>query len=218
MEEEGFQELMEEAAKMKNAQLEEKRKEWLKAPEFLKRTLTGKASIASLRSSQTFQERLVFISEHKDQGNAYCQDGEFEEAIGEYVEALSVLLWFWLPGGKHSEEIPLFAGYDDFKSPECCASARRTLVAILLNVAHCLNKVERWDPSIYACTYVLDKLDKHSVKALYRRAVAYYGQGTSFSLDQAVEDLLSANSIDPEDKQVSKLLQKYFKLKVKQDR
>ena len=33
-----------------------------------------------------------------------------------------------------------------------------------------------------------------------------------------MEDLLQANSIDPEDKQVAKLLSKYFKEKVQQDR
>ena len=213
-----YQMLMQEAAKMKTAQLEEKRKDWLKAPDFLKKTLTNKAEVASVRALPTFNERLVFISQHKDQGNTYCQDGHFEEALEEYSMALSVLLWFFLPDGKHSEEIPLCLGYEAFESPECASLARESVQVILLNVSHCLNKLGRWSASIYACTYVLEKLDRHCIKALYRRAVAYYGQGTSFSLDQAVEDLLSASSLDPEDKQVHKLLTKYFKEKVKQDK
>ncbi len=56
------------------------------------------------------------------------------------------------------------------------------------------------------------------MKALYRRAVAYYSQGTSYTLDLAVDDLMSANSIDPEDKHVTRLLSQYFKEKVQQDR
>ncbi|QDZ22884.1 hypothetical protein HOP50_09g54320 [Chloropicon primus] len=213
-----YQMLIQEAAKMKNAQLEEKRKDWLKAPDFLKRTLTNREDIVSVRKLPTFAERLVFVSQHKDQGNTLCQDGQYEPALLEYAEALSVLLWFHLPNGKHSEEIPLFLGYEAFKSPECMCLAKDSVQVILLNIAHCLNKLKNWDASVYACTFVLQRLDRHSVKALYRRAVAYYSQGTSFSLDQAVEDLLSANSVDPEDKQVAKLLARFFKEKVKQDR
>ena len=200
-----------------NAELEEKRKEWRQAPDFLKLTLTNKSEILAVREKKTFAERLVFISQHKDRGNTLCQDGQYEAAVAEYTESLGVLLWFYLPNGKHSEEIPLFSGYKEFESAEDVALAQESLQVILLNIAHCLNKLCSWEASIYACTYTL-RLDRDNIKALYRRAVAYYGQGTSYTLDQAVEDLLQANSIDPEDKQVAKLLSKYFKEKVQQDR
>ena len=202
---------------IQTAQLEEKRKVWNKAPEFLKLTLTSNAEAANVRSLGTFTERLGFISAHKEKGNTLCQDRQYEQAIAEYTQALGALLWFYLPDGKHSEEIPLYCGYKDFGTDEEIVQAQDCCSVLLLNIAHCLNKVGNWEASIYACTYVLS-LDKYNLKALYRRAVAYYSQGTSYTLDQAVEDLLTANSIDPEDKQVSKLLAKYFKEKVQQDR
>ena len=215
--EEGFQSLMQEAMKLKTAQLEEKRKEWHRAPDFLKRTLTAKPEICELRTTKTLGERLTFISRHKDEGNTLCQDGAFEEALVQYTEALSVLMWFHLPDGKHSEEIPLYLGFKLDFDDEDYVRAQDSVQIILLNIAHCLNKLKQWEASIYACTFVLS-LDRYNLKALYRRAVAYYSQGTSYTLDQAVEDLLAANSIDPEDKQVSRLLSKYFKEKVQQDR
>ena len=210
--------LMQEAAKMKNAELEQKRKDWIRAPDFLKRTLTNVHEVKACRALGTFAERLVFVSKHKDNGNDLCQDGKFEEAVEEYALALSVLLWFHLPNGRHSEEIPLHVGYNAFEASGCRSLARESAQVVLLNIAHCLNKLRRWDASVYACTYVIDRLDRHCVKALYRRAVAYYGQGTSFSLDQAVEDLLSASSVDPEDPQVTRLLTRYMKEKLKQDK
>ena len=184
----------------------------------MKRTLTNADEVKACRALGTFAERLVFVSRHKDNGNDLCQDGKFEEAVEEYALALSVLLWFHLPNGRHSEEIPLHVGYNAFEASGCRSLARESAQVVLLNIAHCLNKLRRWDASVYACTYVIDRLDRHCVKALYRRAVAYYGQGTSFSLDQAVEDLLSASSVDPEDPQVTRLLTRYMKEKLKQDK
>ena len=75
---------------------------WNKSPDFLKRTLTAKAEIVKVRTLKTFAERLDFISAHKDEGNTLCQDGHYDQALLEYTDALSVLLWFYLPDGKHS--------------------------------------------------------------------------------------------------------------------
>ena len=45
--------------------------------------------------------------------------------------------------------------------------------------------------------------DPHSVKALYRRAMAYVGKGTALELELAVHDLKQASTLAPDDVQVS---------------
>ena len=196
------------------AQLEEVRKEWNAAPNFLKGTLKSDFEIDELRRSP-FADRVAFITATKDEGNSLCQEGQYQDAIDCYTKALSVLIWFEMPEGRRSDYINLVRDYRVSRAG--IDLAEHNVVVLLLNVAHCENKLGHWDASIYACKMAID-IDKYNVKALYRRAIAYYNQGTSLSLDSAVEDLLSANAIDPEDKAVSRLLGRYFKEKTEQDR
>ncbi len=54
-----------------------------------------------------------------------------------------MLLWFHLPDGKHSEEIPLLPGFKQFEQSEDVVLAEDFVKVIMLNIAHCHNKLRR---------------------------------------------------------------------------
>ena len=52
------------------------------------------------------------------------------------------------------------------------------------------------------CSKALE-FDPYSARALYRRAIAKQKQGTNAGLEEAVQDLRSAQSLEPSNAQVS---------------
>lgn len=80
--------------------------------------------------------------------------------------------------------------------------AQKFIVSVLLNAAACILKIQNSATPrevVWTCTEVLD-LDKSSVKAYYRRAIAYGSMDSSLTLELAVKDLTKAVQLAPEDK------------------
>lgn len=86
--------------------------------------------------------------------------------------------------------------------------ARRVVTSCYLNIALAAQKLDNFDLMQSACTEVLSKLDSVNTKALYRRAQARVGPTGAMDHDRnaAIQDLMAAAQVAPQDKDVRELL------------
>ena len=91
-------------------------------------------------------------------------------------------------------------------------------LALHLNIAQCALKCGRWDEAVHHTTFAL-KTQPGSVKALYRRALAHFSKPVHANgLQFALEDLSRAAELEPQNKEVAKLLVEVRQAQKKLDR
>jgi heat shock protein 4 len=128
-------------------------------------------------------ERMRLVAKNKEEGNELFRDGNYQHAAMRYVKALSHASKFFDLTSDDLEEVHALK------------------LSLYLNLAQCYLKLESWSKAIANCNDAL-ALDGKSVKALYRRAVAYEKEK---DLERAQQDVKQALELAPQDKAVLKL-------------
>lgn len=128
-------------------------------------------------------ERMRLVAKNKEEGNELFRGGNYQHAAVRYVKALS-----------HASK------FFDLTSDDL-AEVHALKLSLYLNLAQCYLKLESWGKAIANCNDAL-ALDGKSVKALYRRAVAFEKEK---DLERAQQDVKQALALAPQDKAVLKL-------------
>ncbi|CAE7705677.1 ppsA [Symbiodinium sp. CCMP2592] len=99
------------------------------------------------------------------------------------------------------------------------AEASELVQSCYLNIALACQKLRKFDDMKRACDEVLEKVNPDSVKALYRRAQARLAPISAKDADReaAIQDLMAAARLAPNDKEVRNMLTKLRKEKKKQE-
>ncbi|CAJ1338321.1 unnamed protein product, partial [Effrenium voratum] len=106
----------------------------------------------------------------------------------------------------------------DLKDLEEPAEAKELVSSCYLNIALASQKLEKFDDMKKACDEVLGKVNPSSAKALYRRACARMAPASAVDADRdaAIQDLVAAAKLAPQDKEVRSLLNRLRDEKKKQ--
>mmetsp|Transcript_9588 Transcript_9588/g.11131 ORF Transcript_9588/g.11131 Transcript_9588/m.11131 type:complete len:290 (-) Transcript_9588:324-1193(-) len=210
---ESFQNLLQEAAKLKSAQLDYKRRDYVAAPHFFQETLHPGDEVIAARKEE-FSKRLEIATAFKKEGNEHFGKKEIDAAVPCYTKAIAVFR-YW----EDDSEDRICRDFISNNSEEM-KQVEDHLHACLTNTAQCLLNQENWAEAKQTCDMAL-KLKPDSVKALYRRAMCHIGlerQGGTVHLDMAVSDLKAAAKLDPQNTAVRGALKKYSNDKKTQDR
>jgi heat shock protein 4 len=128
-------------------------------------------------------ERMRMVVKNKEEGNELFRDGNHKHAAARYVKALTHASKFFDLNEADTAEV------DALK------------LSLYLNLAQCYLKMDNYGKAAANCNEAL-ALDAKSVKALYRRAVAYEKEN---KLELAAEDVKAALLLSPQDRAVLKL-------------
>ncbi|ETL25775.1 hypothetical protein L917_20301 [Phytophthora nicotianae] len=128
-------------------------------------------------------ERMRMVVKNKEEGNELFRDGNHKHAAARYVKALTHASKFFDLTEADKEEVSAIK------------------LSLYLNLAQCYLKMENYTKTVANCNEAL-ALDAKSVKALYRRAVAYEKEN---KLEQAADDVKAALALAPQDRAVVKL-------------
>ncbi|KAG7396226.1 hypothetical protein PHYBOEH_002606 [Phytophthora boehmeriae] len=128
-------------------------------------------------------ERMRMVTKNKEEGNELFRDGNHKHAAARYVKALT-----------HASKF-----FDLTEADQAEVNAIK--LSLYLNLAQCYLKMENYTRAVSNCQEAL-ALDPKSVKALYRRAVAYEKEN---KLDLAADDIKQALNLAPQDRAVVKL-------------
>ncbi|POM75776.1 Hsp70-like protein [Phytophthora palmivora] len=128
-------------------------------------------------------ERMRMVVMNKEEGNELFRDGNYKHAAARYVKALTHASKFFDLNDADKEEVNAIK------------------LSLYLNLAQCYLKMENYTRVVMNCNEAL-ALDDKSVKALYRRAVAYEKEN---KLELAADDVKAALALAPQDRAVVKL-------------
>eukprot|EP01067_Filipodium_phascolosomae_P006761 Filipodium_phascolosomae@DN5085_c0_g1_i1.p2 len=143
------------------------------------------------------EERLRLGQMNKAEGNELFKGGTLEQAAQRYMKALG-----------HMSKI--FDAAPEIERQKC-----EVVVSCHLNMAQCYIKDGReasYRKAVVSCDKALE-VDVHSVKALYRKAVALERLG---DIDAAEKVLKAARQASPDDRDVTRLLDRVLKLQAQQ--
>ncbi|DBA00357.1 TPA: hypothetical protein N0F65_000542 [Lagenidium giganteum] len=215
-----FADLMSKAVKLKGHQQAQLRPVFDSWPQYFQHSMFMQESVLSQRC-KPFPERFAAAELMKVAGNQHFANGVLEEAVAEYEKALAVFKYCenkdpgWKKKGIEDTDITVV----DYKcdNPEDQLRLNNLKVSCYLNIAVCKFKLKEFPICIRACDDTL-LLDPRNVKAFYRRALALITPKSSGALefDQAITDLQQAYNIDPENREVRKLLRELKEQKARQ--
>ena len=128
-------------------------------------------------------DRMRLVVRNKDEGTELFKGGVYKQAAIRYTKALQNCSKFFDLSADDEKEV------NEIK------------VKLHLNIAMCFLKLKNNHKVINNCTDALE-LEKDNVKALFRRATAYYNEK---KIKEAKSDLKNAMKINPDDKAIKKL-------------
>ena len=131
-------------------------------------------------------DRMRLVVRNKNEGTELFKGGVYKQAAIRYTKALQNCTKFFDLSEADEKEV------NEIK------------VKLHLNIAMCFLKLKNNHKVINNCTDAL-KLDNDNVKALFRRATAYYNEK---KIKEAKSDLKRAVKLNPEDKAIKKLTAK----------
>jgi len=206
--------ILQEAVKLKSAQMNDKRRTYEKWPFFVQHTLYhGEKDDFKAWRQLPFSERMVISERIKEEGNQLYASASYSDAVDKYEEAASLFHYCYStdPGWRKNnrgidDDVIVFVD-DVGHSEEEGRQQKRLRLTCCLNLAACKQKLEKYDEVIAACDCALE-LDPCSIKALYRRAEARVrpSGSTAYDLDLAISDLTKAHNLDKKNTAVDKLL------------
>jgi heat shock protein 4 len=138
-----------------------------------------------------YSERLRKIEMNKEEGTELFQGTNWLPASQRYKRALN-----------HCHELFKL----DLTGPQR-EDGNKLKTSLNLNMAQCFIKLEKWDDVKFHCNTVLNELDQESIKALYRRALAYE---KTKDYDAAKKDLNKALKINGDEKDCINLLKRFI--------
>eukprot|EP00397_Hematodinium_sp_SG-2012_P024894 GEMP01025960.1.p1 GENE.GEMP01025960.1~~GEMP01025960.1.p1 ORF type:complete len:411 (+),score=93.15 GEMP01025960.1:227-1459(+) len=213
----GLGPIFQEAAKIKSAQLADKRRTYDKWPYFLQHTLFhGEKEDIRTKRELPFPERLAAAADIKLEGNEMFSKQKYVDAIEVYERAAGLLYYAlstdpeWR-NNKRGIDDDILVLKDCIVDDALSGDAKRDVVALrvscYLNIAAGKLKLRQFQEAKIACNSVLE-LDAENVKALYRRAQALVtpiGAG-GLEMELAIADLQTAAHIEPQHVEVRTLL------------
>ncbi|KAG6623343.1 HSP90 co-chaperone CPR7/Cyclophilin [Phytophthora cinnamomi] len=215
-----FADLMTKAVKLKGAQQAQLRTQFDSWPQYFQHSLFMQESVVTVRT-QPFPERIAAAEDMKAVGNAHFNGEAYEEAVAEYEKALAVFKYLenkdpgWKKKGIEDGDMLI----TDFKcdDPEEQKRLDALKISCYLNIAVAKFKLKEYSVCIRACDDTLE-LDPKNVKAYYRRAQALITPASSGALefDRAITDLQKAYAVDPESREVRKMLRELMEQRTKQ--
>lgn len=203
--------MLQDAVKLKSAQMGQKRKTYEKWPYFVQHTLFhGEKEHFKAWRQLPFDEKMAKSEELKDEGNQLFKDKNYSDAVDKYEEAGTLVHYCystdpgWRKNNRGIDDDVLVLVDDIGESAANKAQQHKFRVALCINIAACKLKLLKWEEAIVACNTALE-LEPSNVKALFRRAVARItpGKCTAYDQDLAIKDLTKANQIDPDDSVVA---------------
>ncbi|CAJ1380076.1 unnamed protein product [Effrenium voratum] len=149
-----------------------------------------------------------------------------EEAVRRYEKAAGLLRYVECIRPDWKNDDGSYKGIEDewlrvvdLKDLEEPAEAKELVSSCYLNIALASQKLEKFDDMKKACDEVLGKVNPSSAKALYRRACARMAPASAVDADRdaAIQDLVAAAKLAPQDKEVRSLLNRLRDEKKKQE-
>lgn len=212
---ESFQEIMQQAVKIKDAQMKSMRTRFDAWPSFMQNTLFPDKAHVEFRTLP-YAERLLAASRLKEKGNALFKEKKWDEAQKLYEQAVGVFYYAenknsnWKKEGLNDHDITIVNFQGDTEEEK--AELKAFKATCFNNMATVQYRIPNYDLCIEACTYCLE-IDPTHVKALYRRAVARIEDVKSGAVaaDMAKKDLKRALELDPENKNIQIELKKLSK-------
>lgn len=139
------------------------------------------------------EERVEAAKVSKELGNQFFKGGRLRQAKKKYKAALDHL---------DSQKVK-----DGEKTPEQDKAIKELLISCRLNQAATEIKLGDYKSAVEHCDKALE-IDKANIKALFRRATGLYQMGR---YEKAKADLLKANELSPNDKEIKALLAEIVK-------
>mmetsp|Transcript_14163 Transcript_14163/g.31459 ORF Transcript_14163/g.31459 Transcript_14163/m.31459 type:complete len:462 (-) Transcript_14163:107-1492(-) len=217
-----FSNMIQQAVKMKSAQMEQERRWFEKVPNFIQHTLFhGEKDDFKAWRVLPIDERIAKADDIKSEGNALFSERNYVDATEKYEQAGGLFHYVysvepeWKKKGLKDDVLRL--QHDPGDTDEQQKQIDKIRISCFLNIAICQLKLKNWDTVIKACGETLE-LDPKNKKAFYRRAQALIGPPGhgGHEVDRAIADLQHAAKIDPSDTQVRDLLDHLRKDRQKQ--
>jgi len=206
--------ILQDAVKLKSAQMGQKRTQYEKWPFFVQHTLfhSEKDDFKAWRK-MPFEEKIEQSNILKEEGNTLYREKKFGDAVDKYEEAPSLFHYCystdpgWRKNNRGIDDDVLVLVDDTGADADEAAQIKRLRLTCALNIAQCKLKLAKFDEAVKAADVVLE-MDPENMKALYRRAEARVrpSAATAYDHDCAIKDLNKASQIDPNDKIVASLL------------
>ncbi|KAG7395714.1 hypothetical protein PHYBOEH_003319 [Phytophthora boehmeriae] len=215
-----FADLMTKAVKLKGAQQAQLRTQFDSWPQYFQHSLFMQDSVISVRTKPVL-ERIAAAEDMKAAGNDHFNNEALEEAVAEYEKALAVFKYLENkdPGWKKKgiEDTDMLVTDFQCDEPEDQIRLNTLKTSCYLNIAAAKLRLKEFAVCIRACEDALE-LDPRNVKAYFRRAQALITPASSGALefDRAISDLQRAYAIDPENREVRKLLRELMEQRTKQ--
>lgn len=206
--------ILQEAVKLKSAQMNQKRQTYEKWPYFVQHTLFhGEKDDFKAQRQLPFDEKIKIGESIKEEGNKLYGAGSWSDAVDKYEEAATLVYYCysndpgWRKNNRGIDDDVLVLVDDQGSTEEEAKQQKKLRLSCCLNLAACKQKLEKYEEAIKACDVALE-LDPNSVKALYRRAEARVrpSSSTAYDHDCAIKDLAKANMLEPKNATVEKLL------------
>lgn len=173
---------------------------------------------AELQEEQALSKRVLKKIDAPEEDTPFKK--YLEEAIKSYEKAAGLLRYVECTRPDWKNDDGSYKGIEDEHlkvdesaiagDTEDAKEAREIVTSCYLNIALASQKLQDFDQMRKACDEVLSKVNPGSVKALYRRAQARIGSASALDADRdaAIQDLLAATKLSPQDKEVRALLTK----------
>jgi len=206
--------ILQEAVKLKSAQMGQKKKTYETWPFFVQHTLFhGEKEDYKAWRQLPFDEKIVKSEQIKEEGNQIYAKGTWSDAVDKYEEAATLVYYCystdpgWRKNNRGIDDDVLVLVDDPGSTEEDAKRQKKLRLTCALNIAACKLQLQKYEEAIAACDYTLE-LDPKNVKALYRRAEARVrpSKATAYDHDQGIKDLAKAQALDSKNTTVSKLL------------
>jgi tetratricopeptide (TPR) repeat protein len=135
-------------------------------------------------------DRMRLVVKNKDEGTELFKGGNFRPAAARYQKALTHISKFF-----------------DL-SPEDQVEVTALKLSLFLNLSQCYIKLENWDLALRNIEDAL-AIDNNSSKAIFRRATVFEAKK---DYEEALKDFKRAEELTPQDKLISKAVERVSKL------
>ena len=196
------------AVELKANVLASKRKDFTRAPEFVRNTVSRVGDEEYERARmKPVNERVMFANALIDQANALTRSNDHEQALEAYSDALATFCHFTRPSG--TEKLM----YVDHLSTSTTDEGAQTVKRIMLNAAACMmnEDLRRRAREIEWATTQALRVDGNCAAAYYRRGKARAVMEEEEAMEKAVDDLKRAVDIEPEEKRYVRALEQHIK-------
>jgi hypothetical protein len=189
-----FGQLIQQAAKMKGAQMAKDKRRFETWPKYLQHTMYNQEKLSEIRALPA-EERLARASEMKEEGNELLKQRRYDDAMNVYEKAIGVYYYVqnresdWKKKGINDADVKIVdETLVEEGSAEMAAQVAQLKTSVLLNISLAAENLGDHGLSARACSDVLNKLDSRNQKALYaahpspprsRRAPARLPRGTT---------------------------------------